>query len=210
MKEAMMLSNMLELRAKMITGFVLVALIAAVVGAIALKSMSKMAQADQTLYGDATVPLPELSNIGTSFERVRVASRDFIAAQENAERRAAFEGQLSSLLANIDQASAAFEKRNLSPDMRKTLEEYQEARKAYGIYLGRIMDLAKAGKDKEAWAILWSDDYNATVNIELQSIDKMEELKVAQAKEAIVDNEALANASTRQMIVAKPMCVWQS
>ena len=81
-------------------------------------------------------------------------------------------------------------------------DRYKEARKAYMIHLGRIMDLAKAGKDKEAWAILWSDEYNATVNIGLQTIDRMEELKVAQAKEAIVSNEALANASTRQMIVA--------
>ena len=197
-----MLSNILELRAKMITGFVLVALITAVVGMIALRSMSMMAQADQKLYEDATVPLPELSNIGTSFEKMRVTSRDFIAAQGNAERRAGFDNQLNILSVNIDQASAAFEKRGLSPDMRKTFERYKEARKAYMIHLGRIMDLAKAGKDKEAWAILWSDDYNATVNIGLQSIERMEELKVAQAKEAIVSNEALANASTRQMIVA--------
>jgi PAS domain S-box-containing protein len=198
----MMLNNIWELRTKMITGFVLVALIAAVLGAIALRSMSKMAEADQTLYEDATVPLPELSNIGTSFEKMRVTSRDFIAAEGNAERRAGFDNQLNILSANIDQASAAFEKRGLLPDMRKTFERYKEARKAYMIYLGRIMDLAKAGKDKEAWAILWSDEYNATVNIGLQSIDRMEELKVAQAKEAIVRNEVLANASTRQMIVA--------
>src|ERR1022692_3776018 len=218
MKEGTMLSNILELRTKMITGFVLVALITAVVGMIALRSMSIMAQADQRLYEDATVPLPELSNIGTSFEKMRVTSRDFIAAQGNAERRAGFDNQLNILSANIDQASAAFEKRGLSPDMRKTFERYKEARKAYRIHLGRIMDLAKAGKDKEpdvdcgvvivapencpgflvlakagkdkeAWAILWSDDYNATVDIGLQSIDRMEELKVAQAKEAIVSNE---------------------
>src|ERR1039458_6319047 len=69
MKEGTMLSNILELRTKMITGFVLVALITAVVGMIALRSMSMMAQADQRLYEDATVPLPELSNIGTSFEK---------------------------------------------------------------------------------------------------------------------------------------------
>ena len=202
-----MLSNILELRTKMITGFVLVALITAVVGVIALRSMSKMAQADRTLYEDATVPLPELSNIGTSFERMRIASRDFIAAQGNAERRATFDNQLNTLSAQIDQASAAFEKRNLSPDMRKTLEEYKKARKAYVVNLGRIMDLAKAGKDKEAWPILWSDSYNTEVNIGLQSIERMEELKVAEAKEAIARNEALANTSTWQMIVAMAVSI---
>ena len=197
-----MLSNLWELRIKMITGFVLVALTTAVVGAIALRSMSKMAQADKTLYEDVTVPLPELSNIGTSFERMRVTSRDFIAAQGNAERRATFDNQLNILSADIDQASAAFEKRNLSPDMRKALEKYKEARKAYVVHLARIMDLAKAGKNKEAWAVLWSDSYNTAVNIELQSIERMEELKVAEAKEAVVRNEALVNASTGRMIVA--------
>src|ERR1022692_4523659 len=207
MKEGIMLSNILELRTKMITGFVLVALITAVVGGIALRSMSKMAQADQTLYEDATVPLPELSNLATSFENMRIESRDFIAAQGNAERRATLDNHLNILSANIDQASAAFEKRNLSPDMRKTLEEYKKARKAYVVYLGRIMDLAKAGKDKEAWAILWSDSYNTEVNIGLQSIERMEELKVAQAKGAIVSNAALANASTWQMIVAMAVSI---
>src|ERR1017187_4289810 len=117
MKEGTMLSNILELRTKMIAGFVLVALITAVVGMIALRSMSIMAQADQRLYEDATVPLPELSNIGTSFEKMRVPSRNFIPAQGTAEGRAAFDNQLKILSANIDQASAAFEKRGLSPDI---------------------------------------------------------------------------------------------
>src|ERR1039457_3998524 len=207
MKEGIMLSNILELRTKMITGFVLVALITAVVGGIALRSMSKMAQADQTPYEDATVPLPELSNLAASCESMRIESRDFIAAQGNAERRATLDNHLNILSANIDQASGAFEKRNLSPDMRKTLEEYKKARKAYVVYLGRIMDLAKAGKGKEAWAILWSDSYNTEVNIGLRSIERMEELKVAEAREAIARNEALAKASTWQMIVAMAVSI---
>ena len=53
----------MKLRTKMIGGFVCVALISAVIGAASLLNIGKMAEADQRLYDDSTVPLPELSKI---------------------------------------------------------------------------------------------------------------------------------------------------
>jgi methyl-accepting chemotaxis protein len=196
-----MLNNM-KLRTRMITGFVLVALIPIVIGFIGLRNIRTMSQADQKLYEEGTVPLPELSDIGISLQRMRVASRDFIAAQGDAEKRAKFENQLNDLSANVDKVSSDFDRRNLSPEMRKTFEEYKAARKAYAVYLARIIDLARAGKDKDAWGILWSDNYNTEVSNGLKAIDKMEEMKVAEAKEAIEQNKALANASAWQMSLA--------
>ncbi|HET6842196.1 MAG TPA: methyl-accepting chemotaxis protein [Candidatus Angelobacter sp.] len=196
-----MLNNM-KLRTRMIAGFVLVALIPIVIGFIGLQNIRTMSQADQKLYDEGTVPLPELSGIGVSLQRMRVASRDFIAAQGDAEKRAKFEKQLNDLSANVDKISSDLERRNLSPEMRKTFEEYKVARKAYAVYLTRIIDLARAGKDKDAWGILWSDDYNTEVSNGLNAIDKMEEIKVAEAKEAIEQNKALANASAWEMSLA--------
>lgn len=196
-----MLSNM-KLRTKLIGAFVLVALVPAVIGTIALRSMGRIAQADQRLYEEATVPLPELSDISVAFQRMRVASRDFIFAEGDLQKRAKFEEQLTTLSADIEKVSNSFEKRNLSPEMRRTFEDYKMARRAYLIYLTRIMELAKAGKDRDAWAILWSDGYNTEVTNGLKSIDKMEELKVEEARQAVEDNKALAAASIWQMIVA--------
>jgi methyl-accepting chemotaxis protein len=196
-----MFSNV-TLGTKMIGGFVLVALIPAVVGVIGLKSIRTMSQADQRLYDDSTVPLPELSHIAVSLQRMRVASRDFIAAAGDTEKRAKFEDQLNVLSLDIDRVAANLERRHLSPDTRKSLEEYKVARRNYAVYLSRIIDDAKAGKDKNAWAILWSDDYNAQVSNGLKSIDRMEELEVQEAKAAVDDNKALADASAWQMLAA--------
>src|ERR1700738_2343472 len=93
LKEIEMFHDM-PLRTKMIGGFVLVALIPAIVGFIGLNSVHRMSRADQRLYDDSTVPLPELSEIAVLIQRMRVASRDFIAAEGDPGRRKKFEEQL--------------------------------------------------------------------------------------------------------------------
>jgi CHASE3 domain sensor protein len=189
-------------RTTLIAGFVLVALIPAVVGFIALYSIRQMSRADQRLYDDSTLPLPELSEIAVLIQRMRVGSRDFIAAEGDPGRRNKFEEQLSQLAAETDALIAAFDRRNLSPEVRRTFEDFKGARTRYAAYLARIVNEAKAGRDKEAWAILWSDDYNAQVNEGLKTVDKMEQIKIDEAKEAITGNNALANSSTWEMLLA--------
>src|ERR1700730_10977794 len=187
-------------RTPLIVGFVLVALIPALVGFIGLNSVRQMSRSDQRLYDDSTLPLPELADIAVLLQRMRVASRDFIAAEGDPVRRKKFEEQLGSLAADSARVSGVFERRNLSPEIRRTFEDYKGAHARYLSYLARILNEAKAGRDKDAWAILWSDDYNAQVNEGLKTVDKMEQLKVDEAKEAIVGNNVLANTSAWEML----------
>src|SRR5580704_1781731 len=151
-------------RNTMFTGCVLIALIPAAVGAVGLNSVRQMSRGDQRLYDNSILPAPELSKIAILLQRMRIASRDFIGAEGDPARRMTLEGQLSSLAADLDRVSGSFERRNLSPGMQRTFEEYKSARTRYAAYLARILSQAKAGREKEAWAILWSDDYNAQVN----------------------------------------------
>src|ERR1700730_5114340 len=80
LKEIDMFHDM-PLRTKMIGGFVLVALIPAAVGLIGLNSIHRMSRADQRLYDDSTVPLPELSEIAVLLQTMQIPSRDFIRAE---------------------------------------------------------------------------------------------------------------------------------
>src|SRR6202023_211795 len=137
LKEIDMFHDM-PLRTKMIGGFVLVALIPAAVGLIGLNSVHRMSRADQRLYDDSTVPLPELSEIAVLLQRMRVASRDLIGAEGDAGRRMKFEEQLSHLAADSERVSGVFERRNLSPEIRRTFEDYKGAHTRYLAYLARI------------------------------------------------------------------------
>ena len=190
------------LRTKMFGVFILVALIPVAVGLIGLSSIHQMSRADQRLYNDSTVPLPELSQIAVLLQRMRVASRDFIGAEGDPVGRKKFEDQLSRLAADTDRVSGIFERRNLSPEIRRTFEDYKGAHSRYLAYLERIVNDAKAGRDREAWAILWSDDYNVQVSEGLKTIDTIEQLKIDEARQAIVENNALASASAWEMLLA--------
>src|SRR5580704_14166256 len=110
-------------RSTMITGSVLIALIPAVVGFVGLNCLHQMSRGDQRLYDDSTVPLPELSQIAVLLQRMRVASRDFIGAEGDPAGRTKFEGQLGSLSADLDKVSGIFERRNLSPEIRRMFED---------------------------------------------------------------------------------------
>ena len=182
-----------KLRTKTIGGFVCVALISSAIGAASLLNIGKMAQADQRLYDDSTVPLPELSKIAVSFEGMRIASRDFINAEPS--NRAAFEGQIRQRGNDLKETADNYEKRTLSPEMEKVFTDFDRTHKDYETYLSQIIALAKAGKDKEGWAILSTQGYKSTVEAELSDISRMEQLKVQEAKSASEENSSLAKVA---------------
>src|ERR1700722_12382113 len=185
----------IRLGTKLIGGFIVIALISTIIGATSLINMHKMAQADKRLYDDSTVPLPELSRIGVSFQGMRIASRDFINAQSDASKRATFEEQIHQRGNDLTDAAESYKKRNLSPEMVQIFADFIQTHKNYETYLSQIVALAKAGKDKEAWEILWSEGYNNTAGKELSLINRMEELKVEEAKKASEQNNSLASTS---------------
>jgi methyl-accepting chemotaxis protein len=185
----------MKLGTKMIGGFIFIAIISAVISATSLINMRKMTQADQRLYDESTVPLPELSRIGVSFQGMRIASRDFINAQSDAAKRATFEEQIHQRGNDVTDAAESFKKRNLSPEMEKLFSDFIQTHKNYETYLSQIVALARAGKDKDAWEILWSEPYNNTAGKELSLINSMEALKVEEAKKASEQNNSLASTS---------------
>src|ERR1700726_1696303 len=124
----------IRLGTKLIGGFVVIAVISTIIGATSLINMRKMARADQRLYDDSTVPLPELSRIGVSFQGMRIASRDFINAQSDASKRATFEEQISQRGRAVTDAVRNYEKRSLSPDMAKMLTDFKQTHKNYETY----------------------------------------------------------------------------
>jgi methyl-accepting chemotaxis protein len=191
-----------KLGTKLIGGFVLTALISTVIGGISLINIHKMALGDKRLYDEATVPLPELSRIAVSVQKMRIASRDFIGAQGDAARRGTFVQQIRLLSDDIKSTSDEYEARDLSPEMKRAFTDFQQYHKTYEDYVSQIVALATAGKDQEAWGVLWSDSYNRITSGELASIDRMEELKVDEGKEASEQNNTLASSSAVEVATA--------
>jgi PAS domain S-box-containing protein len=191
-----------KLETKLIGAFVFITLITTVIGVTSLINIRKMAQADQKLYDDATVPLPELTIIAVSVQRMRIASRDFIASQGEPARRATFKQQIDHLADQIARTSDTYQRRNLSPEMRNAFGDFMQYHKSYEGYLTQILGFATAGKDKEAWDVLWSDSYNKITSEEIASIDRIEALKVDEAENLSDQNNSLARTAAVEAVSA--------
>ena len=189
----------MTLRTKLLTGFITVAIIAGVIGAFGIYNLKKIDEADTKLYEKMTVPIGQLANISTDFQRLRVNARDVIAAT-TPEERERFIGRIKELRESIAKNSDLYEKTLFTEEGRKLYEDFKKTRAIYGPLLDKIVALTKEGKADEARAILQGDAAKASRE-EQNAIDKLVETKIKLANDLSNENTAGANKATIVMVV---------
>jgi methyl-accepting chemotaxis protein len=152
----------LRISVKLISGFLIVALIAGVIGYIGVTNINKIENADTMLYEKMLVPITQLDDIAVAFQRVRINLSDFVAAETDAERNQALE-TMKTLRSKIDNISEEFQKTILTDEGRKLYDKFVEARKTYGEQMNRIIELDTAKKDAEARAVINGDGKSAAL-----------------------------------------------
>ncbi|NJN96384.1 MAG: methyl-accepting chemotaxis protein, partial [Anaerolineales bacterium] len=116
--------NDIRLSVKLIAGFILVAVIAAIVGIVGIVNLRTLEQADTRLYERMTIPISQLADMATKFQRVRVNLRDVILAEDNQERQENIE-TIKTLTAEIDEMATEFEKTIISEEMRTEFNTFR-------------------------------------------------------------------------------------
>ncbi len=189
----------LKIGTKLLSSYLMLALLAGVIGWVGVTNINKIAGEDRLMYERLTVPISELLAISTSFQRMRVNIRDLISAR-TAEDRIKFTGRIKDLREELANNSASFEKTIITEDARKLFRDLEEARKAYLPLLERTVQLAAAGKSAEAGAMLSGDMGKASRDVQT-AIEKLSVRKVAQAKKMAETNSATAKASVQFTII---------
>jgi methyl-accepting chemotaxis protein len=189
----------LSLRTKLIGSFIIITSVFALVAIIGSINLGSMRLAEWDLYQVDTAPQPDLAHVSVTFQKVRVALRDFLAAPTT-EQRAHFQSQVEDLTRELDQAIGQLNSANLSHDERALYEQFMQARGAYRDYESRILTAGNAGRPQEGWAILWSDGYGEVAKQVLGSIAEIEQMKVADGRNAIEANLSLARRYSTEMI----------
>src|SRR5689334_10354440 len=77
---------LMSLRARIIFVITMAALVLVIIGLTSILNMRRMANADETLYREGALPIPVLSHIAVSLQRMRIASRDLLAASGTARK----------------------------------------------------------------------------------------------------------------------------
>lgn len=68
----------MKIGAKLIVSFIIVALITGIVGIVGIMNLQTLQNSNKLLYEKMTVPIAEVGQISTSYQRMRVIVRDMI------------------------------------------------------------------------------------------------------------------------------------
>ena len=191
----------MKIGVKLIMSFIIVALITGIVGIVGVVNLRAIDQSDTELYEDMTLPIAEVGQISTSYQRMRVIVRDMIIEnspeliQSNADKVIIRNGE-------IDEAAAAFEKTITDPEMKIIFDEFLASRKTLAQEFEKVKALAIQNRDTEAFALL-SDtgSYEIAASAEMDVINKLVPMKIEEAQAKSDSNTATANTAMTTMII---------
>ena len=191
----------MKIGVKLLASFIIVALITGVVGLVGIMNLQALQNSNTILYEKMTVPIADVGQISTSYQRMRVIVRDMIIEnspeliQSNADK-------VNIRNSEIDEAAAAFEKTIVDPEMQAVFDEFVASRKALASEFEKVKALAVQNRDAEAFALL-SDTgaYEIAASAEMDAINKLVPMKLEEAHATEAIDTATANAAMNTMII---------
>jgi methyl-accepting chemotaxis protein len=190
----------MKIAKKLITAFIIVAVISGIVGAVGLVSINNIDKNGTILYENLTVPISNMGNLATAFQMVRVSARDIITANTPEE----IKEQADNIVVyrkTFGDNNAEFEKRMLPDDVdeKALYQKFQDARQVFIPDLDKLIKLAEENKDEEAAALL-QGSMAKSAQQEQDAIDELVKLMVAHADVKENENKKTAVGAIILMI----------
>jgi methyl-accepting chemotaxis protein len=184
-----------KIGSKLLLSFIMVALIAGVIGAIGIINIRKADSNSATLYLKATVPISQLSAISTHFQLVRVNLAQILLSHEQADKQK-YQASMKAHVAEVAKNIELVDKALTGPEEKKLLKDFVDSRARFLPLLMQVNDLSQKGNDDEA---LWYYDMDASkaAQVEQDAIDKLVAFEVTQAKLIAERNSAMADSAVR-------------
>ncbi len=189
----------LKIANKLLLSFMLVAVIAGVIGYIGISNISEIEVSDTEMYENMTVPIAQMSEISTYFQRMRVNTREVVMAQTDSEIEN-FTKRIQTYRDSIDAIAKRFEERIISDEMKNLWGNFISARKEYGEDLNHFFALARENRDAEAMAFI-NGDFGTSARAEMNIIKDIIDMKNRDASAKSDANTALAKTATTTMLI---------
>lgn len=189
----------LKVSVKLLTGFILVALIAGGIGVMGVININKVKDLDIDLYTKMTAPFGELMMVKESYQNMRLCSRDAILATNQADVKQE-ETKFKDNSTEFDKTLNEFAKTLLTEEGKQLVKTLQDSKSKYVELSNEMFSLAKESKSTEALAILHGDGAKEAEEVRT-AIKNLTDAKLTLAKEASDGNNATAKSSTLATVV---------
>lgn len=192
--------NQQKISARMIIGFVLVAIIAAGIGTLGVINLRQVNADYSDLYVNYGIALGDTGYIASEFQQVRSAMRDTMLDRGSANRgKYIQEIQTSDKI--VQEKMAAFEKTIQSDAVRMEFDQCKADYLAYMETVNQITALALANREDEALTMA-RGSASQIANKTAEEIDNLFEKKMANGESASADLTAQVNRTIVIMIIA--------
>lgn len=188
----------MKIGAKLIVGFLIVALIAGGIGLIGVLNIQKIDKLDTQLYEKMTVPLGNMILVAESFQRYRGNLKDIILAT-TPEEIADYEKRIADRNKEFSENILAFEATLLTEEGKRMVEELEKDKAEYDAVAQKIIQNVKAGNKEAALALMKGDGNALRTKIE-ELYRELKDSKINLAKETAEGNTKTANTATITMI----------
>jgi methyl-accepting chemotaxis protein len=191
--------NRLKIRTKLLVSFILVALIAGIIGLFSIKSLDTLSDADTNMYQNVAVSLGYTTKVATTFQAIRVIVRDEYLAKD-AQELSKYLDRFHVLEKDFDENIVALKGTALDDTDKKNCDAIERAKNKYMSYFPEFEKLL-AKNDKEAAYTLMRGDW-FTANETLQNaIDVTVQYNIESGKKMADENVSLARTASFSMSI---------
>ncbi len=138
-----------KIAAKLIIGFLIVACIAGIVGAVGLINIKTLADTDKLLYEENTLGIVYSGDANTYFQRLRYNISEMIILKDNTQK-ADYINKFNNFIAAIDVNLKDYEDGIITQTDRNLFDPLKTDWEQYKSYMQQVIKLAEAGQYDQA------------------------------------------------------------
>ncbi len=189
----------MKIGVKLVISFLIVAMLAGVIGILGIIDIKQAETLDNLLYEDMTVPLGDLVIVVESYQRQRGDVKDILLANTDAEI-ADYESRINERIVEFETNLSKVEKTLLTDEARKVAQDIRSYKEQYDKIVVNIINEVKAGNKTQALALEKGE--GDTIRRDLESvINQLKTLKVEHAKNTSDENKAVSDQAVINSII---------
>jgi len=188
----------LKISAKLLIGFITVAVLAAIIGLVGIINLRSIIKEDTELYQHNVLGLEYAANANVQFQRIRLNNSKMLLEGEGSTNFTAID-KITEHIANLEEALNNYESTIVNEEERLLLTEVKSLWKEYNSATQNAIELTKSGKPAEA-KLLLENSYAYTEALN-DLFEKLFEHNVSSAKEKADSNNKTSNAAINTMII---------
>ncbi len=189
----------LKVGAKLIIGFILVAVIAGAIGVVGILNINRMSTANTEMYNKMTIPLAEMAEFIESYQRMRGNVKDLLLATSQ-EEIDEYEKKILERNTEFDTSFGSFQTTLLTEEGQGLVDDVLNNKEMYDALVEEIITMVRNGDFESAREIVYGEGNDIRTQIEAD-FERIIEIKIEKAAITQSENESTTSRSSLIMFI---------